>query len=110
MNGPARYRVVEHDTVLTFGWELRGRGDDVELVGAGHCPVCGCPMTVTYGYYQPIVPKGGFLGRRREPTSSIWYTRCRCEGLHMPRPANVPDGCGAGLRLARPQDAAGIGG
>lgn len=109
MSAPVRYRAVMHDPVLSFRWEVRGEGDDVEWVGTGTCPVCGCSMTVTYVYTQPPVPKGGFLGRREELVPDIWHTSCRCESLHMPRPANVPSGCGAMLRLARPQDVLGNG-
>ncbi|GAA2923552.1 hypothetical protein GCM10011428_45370 [Streptomyces violaceus] len=109
MSAPVRYREIEHDTVQTFQWEVRGTGDGSEWAGTGICPVCSCSMTVTYGYIQPPVPKGGFLGRRKQPDARVWYTVCLCESLHMPRPAHVRAGCGAGLRLAPPRGTTGNG-
>ncbi|MFK0170016.1 hypothetical protein ACIQU5_14520 [Streptomyces sp. NPDC090306] len=102
MTALSPYRVVEHAPVLSFHWEVHGTDDAPLWVGSGSCPLCGCAMTVTIGYVQPPIPKGGFLGRRKTPDSPVWYTSCRCESLHIPRPAHVPAGCGAMLRLARP--------
>ncbi|MFI6462055.1 hypothetical protein [Streptomyces sp. NPDC050538] len=110
MSAPVQYRVVPHDSVLTFQWEKRGTDDHPTWAGTGDCPVCGCSMTVTYAYIQPPIPKGGFRDRREESDADVWYSSCRCASLHMPRPANVPAGCGAVLRLARPQATTGNGG
>ncbi|MFJ6567118.1 hypothetical protein ACIQNU_06835 [Streptomyces sp. NPDC091292] len=102
MSAPVAYRTVRHEPVLTFQWEDLSDEDLVQYRATGACPVCGCPMTHVYGFGQPLVGKGGFLGRREDPGRGVYHTRCRCESLHMPRPADVPSGCGAWLRIAAP--------
>ncbi|MFH8477148.1 hypothetical protein [Streptomyces sp. NPDC018000] len=94
--------VTRHE-VLTFTWTLRESGGRALYTASGTCIQCGCPMTRTFPSVQPPVPKGGgFLGRREDPGPGTWRTTCRCTSLHMPRPANEPQGCGALLTLAPP--------
>lgn len=72
----------------------------------GRCPVCGCAMTRTWTSGQPLLSKGGYLGRRKKPGPKPYHTPCQCETLHVGRPAAERLGCGALLVIAPPQSPA----
>ncbi|MFE5029777.1 hypothetical protein ACFRAO_42445 [Streptomyces sp. NPDC056656] len=98
-----RYREHPHPGEVTFSWTRHESDGRVLLEASGQCPVCGCAMSHTFTHGQSAIPKGGgFLGRRQDPGSGVWQTRCRCDSYHFPRPAEATDGCGAWLRLADP--------
>jgi hypothetical protein len=101
MSPVTEYRRERSPGVVTFQWTAEDNEGDRELIAAGTCPVCQCPMRRSFGPVQPLVSKGGFLGRRQDPGPEPWTTSCRCESYHQPRPANAR-GCGALLSLAPP--------
>lgn len=92
---------ASHPSPLTFRWTV----DDAagEATATGRCPVCGCAMTRTWACGQPLLSKGGYLGRRKKPGPKPYHTPCQCETLHMGRPAAERLGCGALLVIAPPQ-------
>ncbi|WP_216588815.1 hypothetical protein [Streptomyces brasiliscabiei] len=102
MTSGTPYRRRAHHGTLTFSWTTQVNGEEKELTVSGTCPVCQCAMTHTFGPVQPLIAKGGFLGRRKAPTEpKIWNVSCACEGFHQDRPAHRR-GCGALLTVAPP--------
>ncbi|NKI41343.1 hypothetical protein [Streptomyces physcomitrii] len=102
MSAPVEYREVRHEGLVVFRWSVREDEAGVAYVATGSCPVCRCEMTRSYGFVQPPLAKGGFLGRRKDPGPGAWHTSCRCESLHLSRPAEEPRGCGAFFPIAPP--------
>ncbi|MDN0194834.1 hypothetical protein [Streptomyces sp. S.PNR 29] len=94
---------ASHPAPLTFQWTRTEAGGEVTYAATGRCPVCGCLMTRSWTFGQPVLAKGGFRGRRAEPGQEPYHTHCRCETLHMGRPAGEQFGCGALLAIAPPQ-------
>lgn len=95
---------ASHPTPLTFGWTVDETAG--EATATGNCPVCGCAMTRTWTSGQPLLAKGGYLGRRRKPGNQPYHTPCQCETLHVGRPSGERFGCGALLVIAPPQSTA----
>ncbi|MFF4052155.1 hypothetical protein ACFYZ5_36495 [Streptomyces chartreusis] len=95
---------ASHPAPLSFQWTVD------EAAGAatatGRCPVCGCAMTRTWTSGQPLLSKGGYLGRRKKPGPKPYHTPCQCGTLHVGRPAAEQLGCGALLVIAPPQSSA----
>ncbi|MGF0172286.1 hypothetical protein ACQF36_17815 [Streptomyces sp. Marseille-Q5077] len=89
-----------HPAPLTFQWTVNEAAG--EATASGSCPVCGCAMTRTWHSGQPLLSKGGYLGRRKKPGPKPYRTPCRCKTLHMGRPSGEPFGCGALLVIAPP--------
>ncbi|MER5944560.1 hypothetical protein ABT127_00705 [Streptomyces sp. NPDC001904] len=102
MTSPAPYRRHRHPTTLTFTWSVQQEDGQPELTASGTCPVCNCATARSFGPVQPLIAKGGFLGRREQPDDALpWNTSCQCDGYHQPRPENRR-GCGAMLTVAAP--------
>ncbi|MFF4395734.1 hypothetical protein [Streptomyces sp. NPDC001480] len=101
MSQAMEYRRHRHPGLVTFQWTVEDADGEPELIAVGDCPVCTCKMTRSFGPVQPLIAKGGFLGRRQGPGTEPWTTTCRCESYHQPRPAGA-HGCGALLTIAPP--------